>query len=163
MHISEMPEELRKGPGKGKFKDKCMIKRERHDVFGVEDDCMIWQGWTNENKTSPRPKMLYQGRKVSVVRLSYHLCVNPDFPIDGGQGHKHGVVRHLCGNSLCINPDHLIAGTQRENKADDALHGLFKVMTRVFKDPSLSEDSKEKVGVHIETVVAEIRKKYGLA
>jgi len=72
--------------------------------------CKIWTGSTREYGYG---RVWYQGRYVSVHRLTF-------FQIHGWWP---PVVMHTCDNPPCYEGTHLVAGTQATNNADRAAKG----------------------------------------
>ena len=70
----------------------------------IEDDCLIWTGWTNGKGYGG----FFNGTKqVYAHRWNYERVRGP---IPDGL-----VLDHLCRNRKCVNPDHLEAVTVQQN------------------------------------------------
>lgn len=79
--------------------------------------CWLWVG---PKKPGPHPYGLIRVRKKTLIahRYSYESLVR-EIP-------KDNVIMHSCNNAMCVNPDHLVAGTQRENVAEQISRGAFQ-------------------------------------
>lgn len=77
--------------------------------------CWEWGGTRNSkgDDHGRYGQVRWQGDKVYVHRLAYHLLVDPTFPLWPGKG---GIqLDHTCFVKHCANPAHLEPVTNREN------------------------------------------------
>lgn len=94
----------------------------------VDDDTGCWN-WTASFHRDGYAQVWMSRRGIKVIahRWSYHLLVDPDFPVVSTTDDT--TLDHLCNNRRCVNPTHLepISRSENSKRANEyRWHGITR-------------------------------------